>query len=136
MSLEPLVLAVASALRPAALAATYALLSRSHPRRLLILYIAAGYAFSATLGIAAVTAFHGNYLSPPNAVGAIPDLIVGAAALGFAGWVASGRGLIRTPDDPAAVEPWALRQLRDPSVRTVMAVGVATHLPASSTCSR
>ena len=129
MGLQPIVLALASALRPAALAAIYALLSRSHPRRLLVTYIVAGFVFSAGFGIVVVATFHGSYLAPPKALRGVPDLIVGAAALGFAAGVASGRGLKRTPDDPAAAQSWAVRQLRNPSTRTVAVVGVATRLP-------
>ena len=129
MSIEPIVLAVASAVRPAALAAVYALVSRNHPRRLLVTYIAAGFVFSAAIGIVLVAAFHEADLSPPRVASAIFDLVVGAAALGFAAGIAAGRGLRRTPDDPAGGENWALRRLHDPTLPVAAMVGVATHLP-------
>ena len=129
MNLEPLVLGIASAVRPAGLAAIYALLSRRHPGRLLLAYIVAGFAFSAAFGIVVVAALHEADLSPPRVLSGVFDLVVGAAALGFAGGVLSGRSLQRSPDDPAASDSWALRRLREPTVPTAALVGIATHLP-------
>lgn len=129
MNLEPLVLGTASAVRPAGLAAVYALMSRGHPGRLLLAYIAAGFAFSAAFGIIVVAALHTADLAPPRVLSGIFDLVVGAAALGFAAGVLSGRRFERSPDDPTASETWALRKLRDPSIPVAALVGVVTHLP-------
>ena len=54
MTFEVIVLAFASGLRPAGVAALYALLSASHPRRVLIAYIVGGFAFSVTVGVIVV----------------------------------------------------------------------------------
>ena len=129
MNLEPLVLGIASAVRPAGLAAIYALLSRGHPGRLLLAYILAGFVFSAAFGIFVVTLLHEADLSPPRVLSGIFDLVVGAAALGFAAGRASGRRMIPSPDDPAVSETWALRRLREPTVPVAALVGIATHLP-------
>jgi hypothetical protein len=59
----------------------------------------------------------------------ILDLVVGAAALGFAAGVLAGRSLNRSPDDPSGAENWALRKLRNPTMGSAALVGVATHLP-------
>ena len=129
MNIEPLVLGTASAVRPAGLAAVYTLLSRDHPGRLLVVYIAAGFAFSAAFGIIVVGALHEADLSPPRVLSGVFDLVVGAAALGFAAGLLSGRELRRSPDDPAASESWALRKLREPTMPVAALVGIATHLP-------
>jgi hypothetical protein len=129
MSIEALVLALGSALRPAGLAAVYALLARDHPRQLLFAYLVVGYIFSAGFGILAVGLFQTADLHPPTVLSGIFDLVVGSAALGFAAGVYSGRTLSRSPDDMAGSESWALRKLREPSAPIAAVVGIATHLP-------
>src|SRR3954452_21068520 len=59
MNLDVLVLALGSAPRPAGIAALYALLSASSPRRVLVAYIAAGFTFSVAVGVLVVAIFHG-----------------------------------------------------------------------------
>jgi hypothetical protein len=129
VNLEAIVLAIGSGARPAGLAAVYSLIARNHPRRLLAAYIGAGFLFSAGFGIVVVLAISNAELQPPRVASAIFDLVVGAAALGFAAGVAAGRSLNRSPDDPSGADNWALRKLRDPTVPTAAMVGVATHLP-------
>jgi len=129
VNLEAIVLAVGSGARPAGLAAVYSLLAPRHPRRLLLAYIGAGFVFSAGLGIVVVLAFNNADVHPPAVLSGIFDLVVGAAALGFAAGVLAGRSLNRTPDDPSGTENWALRKLREPTVPIAAMVGIATHLP-------
>jgi Sap, sulfolipid-1-addressing protein len=129
VSLEAIVLAIGSGARPAGLAAVYSLMSRGHPRRLLLAYIGAGFAFSAGFGIVVVLAVNTADLHPPRVLSGIFDLVVGSAALGFAAGILAGRSLNRSPDDPSGTENWALRKLRDPTVGTSALVGVVTHLP-------
>jgi hypothetical protein len=129
VNLEAIVLAVGSGARPAGLAAVYSLLSREKPGRLLVSYIAAGFVFSAGFGVIVVTAFSNADLAPPRVLSAIFDLVVGAAALGFAAGVYAGRSLNHSPDDPSGSESWALRKLREPTVPIAGVVGIATHLP-------
>jgi hypothetical protein len=129
VNLEAIVLAVGSGARPAGLAAVYSLLARDHPRRLLAAYIGAGFAFSAGFGIIVVLAFSNADLHPPRVLSGIFDLVVGAAALGFAAGILAGRSLSRSPDDPSGTENWALRKLREPTLGSAALVGVATHLP-------
>jgi hypothetical protein len=129
VNLEAIVLAIGSGARPAGLAAVYTLMARNHPRRLLLAYIAAGFVFSAGLGIIVVVAFSNADLDPPPVLSGIFDLVVGAAALGFAAGVLAGRSLNRSPDDPSGADNWALRKLRNPTPGSAALVGVATHLP-------
>ena len=129
MSIEAIVLAIGSGARPAGLAAVYSLMSRGHPGRMLLAYIGAGFVFSAGFGIIVVLAASNADLHPPRVLSAIFDLVVGAAALGFAAGVYAGRTLNRSPDDPSGSESWALRKLRQPTVPIAALVGIATHLP-------
>ena len=57
MNPDVIVLALASAPRPAGLAALYALLIASSPRRVLLAYLAAGFTFSAAVGVLVVAIF-------------------------------------------------------------------------------
>jgi hypothetical protein len=84
MSIELLVLALASALRPTSLAVVYALLSAGQPRRLLLAFILAGVAFSCTVGIVVVLVIHDAGLRHGTSnFDAIVNLLAGVAALGL-----------------------------------------------------
>ena len=130
MSVEALALAVVCAFRPTALAAVYALLSSSTPRRPLAAYTVAGLAFSAISGAIVVLVLHGVGREPgASTVSGVIELAGGAAALGFAAGIATGRlrGEFRTGHSNGDSRLGA--QLRNPSLRVATAAGVATHLP-------
>jgi hypothetical protein len=55
VSLDALVLALASVIRLTSVASVYAMLSAARPTRLLTAYIVAGFVFSAAIGIVLVT---------------------------------------------------------------------------------
>jgi hypothetical protein len=130
MNLDVIVLALASALRPSGIAALYALLSASHPRRVLVAYIAAGLAFSVAVGVAAVTIFHGIELDYKGTdVYAAIELLAGVAALGFAAGVGTGRQQLPARDPHGRENSAIARRLRHPSMATAALAGVATHLP-------
>ena len=118
-----------SALRPAGAAALYALLSASHPRRVLASYVIAGVAFSAGFGVLVVACFHGVDLRHQDSVvNALIQLLAGVAALGYAAGVGSGRA--HAPSrNPSADESRVTRHLLNPTVATAAVAGVATHLP-------
>jgi hypothetical protein len=130
MNLDVLVLALASAPRPAGMAALYALLSASHPRRVLVAYLVAGLTFSVAIGVLVVTIFQGAGVDYRGGdVESAIELLGGVAALGFAAGVATGwtqppsRGGDRGQSSPI------VRTLRTPTVATASLAGVATHLP-------
>jgi hypothetical protein len=130
MSPEVIVLALASAPRPAGIAALYALLSASHPRRVLVAYLAAGLMFSVAIGVLVVAVFHGADIAyrDTDAYAAI-ELAGGVAALGFAAGVATGRRQLPARADRGGKDSAIARRLRAPSVTTASVAGVATHLP-------
>ena len=130
MNLDVLVLALASAPRPAGIAALYALLSASSPRRVLLAYIAAGFTFSAAVGVLVVAIFHGAGIDYRGTdVYAAIELIGGLAALGFAIAVGTGRRELPSRDSASREESKIIRGLRNPTVTTAAVAGVATHVP-------
>ena len=130
MNLDVLVLALASAPRPAGIAALYALLSASSPRRVLLAYIAAGFTFSAAVGVLVVAIFHEAGIDYRGTdVYAAIELIGGLAALGFAIAVGTGRRELPSRDSASREESKIIRGLRNPTVTTAAVAGVATHVP-------
>jgi Sap, sulfolipid-1-addressing protein len=130
VTVEVIVLALASALRPAGVAALYALLSASHPRRVLIAYLVGGLTFSVTLGVVVVVAFDGAHIEyGGGTVESVIELIAGSAALGYAAGLATGRAQLPSRGGETRAESRMLVRLRHPSVGTAAAAGVATHLP-------
>ena len=130
MNLDVLVLALASAPRPAGIAALYALLSASSPRRVLLAYIAAGFTFSAAVGVLVVAIFHGAGIDYRGTnVYAAVELLGGLAALGFAIAVGTGRRELPSRDSATREESKIIRRLRNPTVSTAAVAGVATHVP-------
>ena len=129
MTFEVIVLALGSAPRPAGVAALYALLSAPHPRRVLVAHVVAGLLFSVAFGVAVVAFFHGADLRHQDSVvNSLIELMAGMAALGYAVGVGTGRA--RPPSrSESADESAVTRHLRNPSVGTAAAAGVATHLP-------
>jgi hypothetical protein len=130
MSVDVVVLALASAARPAGIAALYALLSASHPRRVLLAYLIAGVTFSVAIGalVVGVSKGTGVHYRDTNVASAV-DLLGGVAALGFAAGVGSGRRQLPSRGEAAPERSAVSRRLRNPSVTTASAAGVATHLP-------
>jgi hypothetical protein len=130
MNLDVLVLALASAPRPAGIAALYALLSASSPRRVLLAYLAAGFTFSAAVGVLVVAIFHTAGIDYRGTdVYAAIELIGGLAALGFAIAVGTGRRELPSRDSASREDSKIIRGLRNPTVTTAAVAGVATHVP-------
>ena len=130
MSLDVIVLALASVPRPAGLAALYALLSASHPRRVLVAYIVAGFTFSVAIGVLVVAAFDGAGIEyGGTAAGDLIELLAGVAALGFALGVWSGRTQLPSHGEMPATQTAMIRRLSHPSARMAAVAGIATHLP-------
>ena len=131
MTIEIILLALASTIRPTSLAAVYAVLSTGAPRRLLTVYIAAGLAFTVTFGLLVVLAFHGiSFSSGSSRARGIAEIAGGAAMLAFAAGVSSGRIGERHPDDAPGPSQRLSRLLdRRLTLRTAAIAGPATHIP-------
>jgi hypothetical protein len=130
MNLDVVVLALGSAPRPAGIAALYALLSASPPRRVVVAYLVAGLTFSVAVGVLVVAIFYGAGIDYRGTeVYSAIELLGGLAALGFAVGVRSGRLQPPARDEGAGDESAIIRRLHNPSVITALVAGVATHLP-------
>jgi len=130
VSLDALALAVICAVRPTALASVYALLASSHPPRPLAAYVIAGLVFSAIAGAIVVLALHGVRLQTGSStVNAVIELAGGAAALGFAGGVATGRVRGEGRSERSNGDSRVAGPLRNPTLRVAAVAGIATHLP-------
>lgn len=130
MSIEALVLAVMSALRPAGLGAVSALLASPRPTRPLAAFVAAGLTMSVVSGVIVVTALHGVRVETgTSTVNAIIELSGGTAALGFAVGFASGRVQMGARAGRGDGDSGLVQRLRNPSARVAAGAGVLTHLP-------
>lgn len=129
MPFEAIVLGLVCAVRPTASAVIYALLNSRAPRRALATYLLAGFAFSATVGIAIVAVFHDvvGFRRAGTPAG-IVDLVIAAAAFGVAAGARNGR-LARWSGNERRESPAWVARLREPSPRMLVAAGVGTHLP-------
>ncbi|WP_214364425.1 GAP family protein [Pseudonocardia sp. H11422] len=129
MSLEALVLALSSVVRPTSTAALYAMLCTRSPQRLLAAYLLAGLAFSVGIGVAVVTVLQQRAVTPAVADSrTVVDMVLGAAALGYAAgtWAGWPR---RSDPDRAPRDSRFRRQLQNLSPSGAAVAGVLTHLP-------
>ena len=111
MSIELILLALASMVRPTSLAATSAFSRTRHDVRLLLAYIVAGLAFTVAFGVIVVGAFHGvHFGSGSDRTKGIADIVGGSLALLFGCAVLSGRIRRRSDhDDAGAAGGWKAR---------------------------
>jgi cytochrome bd-type quinol oxidase subunit 2 len=131
VTIEIIVLAMASTIRPTSLAATYALLEHKSRRVLMLAYVAGGLAFTIAFGLVVVYAFHGIHLhAGTGQTKAVAEIIGGAVALAFGLALLTGH----VPQRDAREAPEAggrLKEMLDDRVTTRIAVlaGPATHIP-------
>jgi len=115
MNPDVVVLALASAPRPAGLAALYALLSASPPRRVVVAYLVAGLTFSVAVGVLVVAIFHGAGIDYRGTDWySVIELLGGVAAFGFAVGVGTGRRQLPARDDGGGEGSATIRRLRNP----------------------
>jgi hypothetical protein len=135
MNLETLVLGLISGLRPAtSQAAVVALLKAPDPRRSLLFFNVAGFAWTTAIGLVLVLAFHGaNVNLGGSTFTAVFNLATGMIALAFAAGYRKGRVTVprreRRPPPSTGVGARLTRALRSPSMATAAFAGVATHIP-------
>ena len=92
MTIEIILLALASAVRPASLVAVYALVRELPPARLMAAYVAAGLAFTVTVGVAVTFVCNGIELhAGTDRTKAIAEILAGVLALGLGIAVLTGR---------------------------------------------
>jgi hypothetical protein len=133
MTIEILLLALASTIRPTSLAAVTAIMSVDSRRRLMFAYVVGGVAFSLAVGVLVVGAFHGVHLhSGTSRTKAIADIACGLVLFVFGGAILTGRFHRRQGHDaPAVHESWTARigLSRRLTVPTAALAGPLTHIP-------
>jgi cytochrome bd-type quinol oxidase subunit 2 len=131
VTIEIIVLAMASTIRPTSLAATYALLEHKSRRVLMLAYVVGGLAFTIAFGLVVVYAFHGIHLhAGTGRTKAIAEIIGGAVALAFGLALLTGHVHGRDAQEAPAAGG-RLKEMLDQHVTTRIAVlaGPATHIP-------
>jgi hypothetical protein len=131
VSVEIVLLGLASALRPSSLVAVYALVRERSPSRLMAAYVIAGLAFVFAVGAAVLLVFSGIELQAgTHRTKGIAEIAAGIVALGLGATLLIGPA----PLEKGASAPGAsgrlerLRQ-REFSTRTAAVAGAATHIP-------
>ena len=134
MSPESILLAIVNALRPTGVAAVYALLSTQRPRRLLVAYIAAGFAWSFAVGILVVVALGGVKVEAGSSTtNSVVSLGLGAGAVGFAAGIATGKVQAPSPG-PQRDSPGCPERFGTPPLRLLRARALRPICQASCTC--
>jgi hypothetical protein len=128
---EVLVLALASTVRPTSLAAVYAIVSHDANRRLMLVYVVAGLAFTLVFGAIIVGLTHGIHIhAGTGKTEGIADLVGGVLALAFGAGVATRRiGGARPDDAPKPGARFLAALDHRLTARTAAIAGPATHIP-------
>jgi len=132
MTVQVILLALASTIRPTSLAAVYALVSGDAPRRLMTVYVAAGLAFTVSFGLLVIWVLSGVDIGTgTNRARGIAEIGGGILVLVFALGVLSGRvGGPRSDDAPRPTgRRWDQLLVHRPTQRTAALAGPVTHIP-------
>jgi hypothetical protein len=131
VTVELLILALATAVRPTSLAAIYALLAGSSPRRLLLAYVVAGAAFTISFGVLVIWVFHGVDIGAgTNHTKAVAEVCGGILAITFGVLLLTGRIRMRPVSEaPQAPNRWITVLNQKTTVRRAAVAGPATHIP-------
>lgn len=131
MTLEIILLALASSIRPSSLAAIYALLSAPAPRRLMVAYVVAGLAFTVAFGLLVVGLVHGISLhNGTDETKGIAEIIAAVVLLTFAVLVQRGRVAgPRADDAPDVPRAWRAGLEHNLTLPKAALAGPATHVP-------
>ena len=131
MTVEIILLALASSIRPSSLAAVYALLSTPAPRRLMVAYVVSGLVFTIAFGLLVVGLLHGISLhNGTDKTKGIAEIVAGVVMLGFAVLVHRGRVAgPRADDAPDVPRAWRARLEQNLTLPKAALAGPATHVP-------
>jgi hypothetical protein len=130
MSVEAIVLGLLSAVRATPLALVSGFLLTRTPARLVAAYLVGGLVVSLPVGIGAVLVFGATAGTSESGIGRdVVDVLLGAAALGYAVGYATGRFGTRAPDAGPGRFGALTERLRTPTVPIAAAAGIVTNLP-------
>jgi hypothetical protein len=132
VTVQIVLLALASGLRPASFVAVYALVREESPSRLMTAYVAAGLVFAFAVGLVLVLVASGIDLrTGTNRTRAIAEIVAGVLVIALGTVVALRRGPLRkNVDAPGGAN--RLRsglQRRQITTRTAALAGAFTHIP-------
>jgi hypothetical protein len=131
-TLQVMLLALASTVRPTSLAATYALLGTGEPRRYMTAYVISGLLFTVLFGTIVVVAVGGiDIRSGTTTTKAVAELAGGVLALVLGMLVLRGRLVRGGPagDLPGHASRWDRLVEGRLTLRTAILAGPATHVP-------
>ena len=131
MTIEIILLALASAVRPTSLVAVYALVREQPPAHLMAAYVAAGLAFTVAVGVVVIFVCSGIELhAGTDRTKAIAEILAGVLALGLGVAVLAGRVSVGavTNDRPTRGRR-ERHQQRKITPRSAALAGPATHIP-------
>lgn len=131
MTVEIILLALVTSIRPTSLAAVYALLAAEAPRRLMLAYVIAGLAFTIAFGLLVVGVLHGISLhTGSDRTKGVAEIIGGAVVLGFALLVHRGRiAGPRAADAPPVAGGMMARLQQHLTLPRAALAGPLTHIP-------
>jgi Sap-like sulfolipid-1-addressing protein len=131
VTIEIILLAMVSALRPAGLLAVYALAREHQLARLMAAYVAAGLAFTVTVGVTVIFVFSGLEVhAGTDRTKAIAEILAGVLALGLGTAVLVGRVRVGAVSKARpAGDRGEGPQHRKVTTRTAALAGAATHIP-------
>ncbi len=131
MTIELILLALGTAIRPTSLAAVYALLASGSPRRLMGAYVLAGLAFTIAIGLLVIWAFSGiDIRSGSGPAKGVAEIIGGSLAILFGVLVLTRRvGGGRPVESPRAPGRWNDLLEHHLTLRVAAVAGPATHIP-------
>jgi hypothetical protein len=131
VTIELILLALATAIRPTSLAVVYALLASGSPRRLMVAYVAAGLAFTIAIGLLVIWAFSGiDIRSGSGPAKGVAEIIGGSGAIVFGVLVLTRRiGGGRPVESPRSPGRWNDLLERHLTLRNAALAGPATHIP-------
>jgi cytochrome bd-type quinol oxidase subunit 2 len=131
VTIEIIVLALASTIRPTSLAAVYALIAGDSRRGLMAAYVAGGLVFTLAFGAVVVGVSHGIHVhSGTDKTKAIADIAGGTIAVLFGLAILTGRIRGNRSDDAPRTEGRMSTMLdRRLTVRAATLAGPITHIP-------
>ena len=131
LTIEIILLALASSIRPTSLAAVYALLAAEGPRRLMLAYVISGLAFTIVFGLLVVGVLQGISLhTGSDRTRGVAEIVAGVVLLGFALLVHRRRiAGPRADDAPNLAGGWTARLEQHLTLPRAALAGPLTHIP-------
>jgi cytochrome bd-type quinol oxidase subunit 2 len=131
VTIQIILLALASAVRPTSLVAVYALVREHPPARLMVAYVAAGLVFTVVVGVSVIFVFNGIELhAGTERTTAIAEILAGVLALGLGIAVLGGRVHVGAVTNGRPTADRRKRRLQGKiTTRTAALAGPATHIP-------